>query len=144
MELPDQTHARVCAICQEGDSFAARGNYLTALERYWAAWDLLPDPKSRWDAATWILGAVGDANFLSGDFAAGRDNLSAAMHCPRAIGNPFLHLRLGQCLRELGDLQRATDELTRAFMGGGAEIFDDADKDFAFLKERIRPPVDGW
>jgi hypothetical protein len=26
-------------------------------------WDLLPEPKTSWEAATWLLGAIGDANF---------------------------------------------------------------------------------
>jgi len=46
-----------------------------------------------------------------------------AMHCPDAIGNPFLHLRLGQCQFELKALDRAADELMRAYMGGGPDLF---------------------
>lgn len=45
------------------------------------------------------------------------------MTCPGAVGNPFLHLRLGQVLLDLGDEAGAADELMRAYMGGGAEIF---------------------
>jgi hypothetical protein len=67
------------------------------------------------------------------------------MHCPKAIGNPFLHLRLGQCQFELGNLDRAADELARAYMGAGLEIFDSEDaKYFEFLKMRMAPPSDGW
>jgi hypothetical protein len=97
-----------------------------------------------WNAATWILAAIGDANFLGGDYVAGRDNLSMAMHCPKALGNPFLHLRLGQCQFELGDLDRAADELARAYMAAGRDIFREADKYFAFLKTRLEPPKGGW
>lgn len=67
-----------------------------------------------------------------------------AMQCPAAIGNPFLHLRLGQCQFELGNLDRAADELARAYMGAGADIFEGADKYFAFLKTRLQPPPGGW
>ena len=67
-----------------------------------------------------------------------------AMHCPEAIGNPFLHLRLGQCQFELGSLDRAADELARAYMGAGEEIFEAADKYFEFLKTRLEPPPGGW
>ena len=81
--------------------------------------------------------AVGDANFLGGDYTAGRDNLSNAMRCPGAIGNPFIHLRLGQCQLELGNADRAADELMRAYMGGGEEIFDGQDpKYLAFLRTK--------
>lgn len=106
---------------------------------------MLPDPKEQWPAALWILAAIGDANFLSGDFKAGRDNLSTAMRCPGGIGNPFVHLRLGECQFEIGNHDRAADELTRALMGGGEEIFDGEDpKYLAFLKGRLVPPTGGW
>jgi len=142
--LADDVHEHIQALCAEGDALAQRADYAAALANYWAAWDLLPEPKTDWRAATWILAAVGDANFAAGDFEAGRDNLSMAMHCPAAIGNPFLHLRLGQCQLELGDLDRAADELARAYMGAGAEIFEGAEKYFAFLKTRLKPPLRGW
>jgi tetratricopeptide (TPR) repeat protein len=140
-ELDDRTHAEIQELSARGDELAEQGDYAHALRIYWKAWDLLPEPRTEWEAATWLLAAIGDANFLGGDFAAGRDNLSNAMHCPNAIGNPFLHLRLGQCQFELGDLDRAADELTRAMMGGGEEIFRDEDPRYAeFLKTRIEPP----
>ena len=101
--------------------------------------------KTEWAAATWILGAIGDANFFSDDFDAGRDNLSMAMRCPDAVGNPFLHLRLGQCCFEVGEVDRAADELGRAYMGEGKEIFEDEDpKYFEFLMTRMEEPADGW
>ena len=143
-ELRDDIYDKVTSFCQTGDDLAAQGKYAEALAQYWAAWDLLPEPKTDWSAATWILAAIGDANFQSGDFAAGRDNLSTAMHCPEAIGNPFLHLRLGQCQFELGNLDRAADELTRAYMGGGANLFEDAGRYFDFLKTKLKPPPGGW
>ena len=68
-----------------------------------------------------------------------------AMWCPGALGNPFLHLRLGQCQFELGGLDRAADELDRAYMGAGTDIFDDEDdKYFAYVKTRLDPPPGGW
>ena len=114
--LQKEVHDRIKVFCRKGDRFAQSGNYSSALEQYWAAWDLLPEPQTEWEAATWILAAIGDSNFLGKDFVAGRDNLSMAMHCPNAIGNAFLHLRLGQCQFELANLDRAADELTRALV----------------------------
>lgn len=118
-ELPDDTHKQIEKLSADGDALAEAGRYPDALKKYWAAWDLLPEPKTDWDAATWLLAAIGDANFLVGDYHAGRDNLSNAMHCPGAIGNPFFHLRLGQCQLELGNEDGAADELTRAYMAEG-------------------------
>lgn len=143
--MPEGVHDKIVALCAKGDKLADRGDYKAALKKYWKAWDALPEPKTDYSAASWILAAVGDANFLSGDFEAGRDNLANAMHCPDAIGNPFLHLRLGQCQFELGNLDRAADELTRALIAGGEEILlDDDPKYFDFLKTILRPPAGGW
>jgi hypothetical protein len=70
-DLSDSLHAEIERLCAVGDELAKRQEFTQALQSYWAAWDLLPDPKVQWEAATWILGAVGDANFLSGDYVAG-------------------------------------------------------------------------
>jgi hypothetical protein len=67
------------------------------------------------------------------------------MHWPDAIGNPFLHLRLGQCQLELGNESRAADELARAFMGAGIEMFLSQDpKYLTFLKSRLAAPPGCW
>jgi tetratricopeptide (TPR) repeat protein len=138
-ELPDSTHEEITRLCAIGDEQADRQAYPGALASYWAAWDLLPEPKTQWKAATWILVAIGDANFLNADYVAGRDNLSTAMRCPEAIGNPFIHFRLGQCQLELGNLDRAADELMRAYMGDGRKLFDEEDpKYLRFLSSRAR------
>ena len=123
--------AEIDRLCAQGDADADRARYPEALAAYWAAWDLLPEPKLACEAATWILAAVGDANFLGGDFVAGRDNLSTVMHCPGALGIPFLHMRLGQCQFELGEHAAASAELTRAYVGGGASLFDGEDPKYS-------------
>jgi len=138
-DLPEHVHAEIERLSAQGDEHAKESRYADALGNYWAAWDLLPEPKTEWEAATWILAAVGDANFQGGDYTAGRDNLANAMRCPGAIGNPFLHLRLGQCHFELGESDRAADELMRAYMGAGDQIFSEQDpKYLAFLQTRAK------
>jgi hypothetical protein len=98
------------------------------------------DPTDAADGAPWAESPPAQsANYLGGDYVAGRDNLANAMHCPAAIGNPFIHFRLGQCQFELGNLDRAADELMRAYMGAGREIFDQDDpKYFQFLATRAK------
>lgn len=138
MELLAEIHERIKDLSAAGDALAESDLFDDALSKYWEAFDLLPEPKTEWEAGTWLLTAIGDANFLMGDFVAGRDNLGSAMHYPDAIGNPFLHLRLGQCQYEVGNLDRATDELLRAYGLEGAEIFESEDpKYLAFLRTRV-------
>ena len=132
----DDIDAEIERLCARGDADADLDRFPAALASYWAAWDLLPEPKFACEKATWILAAVGDVNFLGGDYEAGRDNLGTVMHCPGAIGIAFLHMRLGQCQYELGDQVQAADELLRAFLGGGAALFDDEDPKYLACAER--------
>lgn len=122
-ELPDEAYQEIKSLCAEGDALAGRHEFREAVEVYQHALQLVPDPKEEWQASTWILAAIGDALFLGGhpDYAVRA--LQDAMICPGGLGNPFLHLRLGQVQFELGELDRAADELMRAYMGAGEEIF---------------------
>lgn len=145
MELPREIYKKITSLSAQGDELTENANYAAALRKYWDAFDLLPEPKDQWEAATWLLASIGDANFFGGDYEAGRDNLSFAMRCPDAIGNAFLHLRPGQCHFELGDLDRAAEELTRAFMAEGKQIFENDDpKYLVFVKSKLDPPAGGW
>lgn len=140
-ELPPEVYEKVVEHSARGDALAEEQRYDAALEEYREAWRLLPGMMESWDAATWLLAAIGDVEFLKGEFASVVKTLTRAMMCPGGIGNSFLHLRLGQAQFELGAEAAAADELTRAYMGAGEQIFESDDaKYLAFLKTRIRPP----
>ena len=142
MELTGEVHARIKALCQAADGHAARAEHDQALELYGEALSLLPAPAEQWEAATWVLAAIADVQFHRGDFLAVREAASRAVACPGGPGNPFLHLRLGQAQLEIGAVDRAKDELARAFMGGGDDIFKDDDpKYWLFIREILRPPA---
>lgn len=44
------------------------------------------------------------------------------LHCPGAIGNPSIHMRLGQVEFELGNLERVAEELARAYLQQGQNV----------------------
>ena len=68
-----------------------------------------------------------------------------AMRCDGATANPFLRLRLGQCLFELGELDEAANWLAGAFLEEGTKIFaEDDPKYLAFIKSKLLPPPGGW
>ena len=105
---------------------------------------LIPEPATDWNASIWVLAAIADACFLGGYYTSAVEALEHVTRCPSAVGNPFLHLRLGQCYFEKGALDRAADQLARAYMAEGRKIFESDDaKYFEFLKTRIKPPVSG-
>lgn len=137
-ELPAELHSRIEALCAEGDRLAASSKFEEAVAQYNAAWSMVPEPRTDWAASTWILAAIGDACFLGGYRTSAREALEYAMLCPGGVGNPFLHLRLGQTLFDLGEQDRAAEELTRAYMGSGADIFANQDGRYLeFLGTRI-------
>jgi tetratricopeptide (TPR) repeat protein len=144
-KLPDKVHEKVQALCAEGDELAGQDRFDEALSRYWSAWKLLPGPRTDWEAASWILAAIGDANFFRGDFAGGREALMKAMRCEDATDNPFLRLRVGQCFFELGELPEAANWLAGAYLMEGKKIFaDDDPKYLEFIKPQLQPPPGGW
>ena len=127
INLDPHLHTRIRRFCEIGDTFAAEGKYPQAIEAYQYAWNLLPAPKTRWEAATWLLAAIGDAWFLHGDYARACAKFREVLPCPGAATNPFIRLRFGQTLFELGDTAAAAEELQLARQLAGDGIFADED-----------------
>lgn len=147
-ELDDFTFAKIEDLSEQGNSFEENGDFANALIQYYKALDLLPLPKEKWEASTWLYTAIGDVQFMNDDFHEAVESFSSAMLCPNAIGNPFLHLRLGQCLFEIGYKEEAASQLTRAYAIEGDHIFSDEDpRYFQFLKTKIeleKPKKKPW
>jgi len=136
-ELPAKLHAEIKKHSKAGEKFFSAGNYTDALAEYTKAWKLIPDPPEHWNASTWVLTAIGDCYFMGRRYDLALDAFNEAVQCPGGLGNPFIHLRLGQCQFELGKLDRAADELIRAYAIEGNKIFRNDDKKYlAFLATR--------
>lgn len=143
-DLPPAIAEAIQALAAAGDQLAEGRAYAAAVSKYGEAWRLLPEPKTEWEASTWLLAAIGDACFLSGQFEPAQEAFAFSMSCPGAFGNPFLHLRLGQCALEAGQEAQAAEELCRAYALEGKAIFaNEPAKYFEFLKTRIQPPASG-
>jgi len=137
--LPTDISKAIDELCRKGDQFAEIDQFDDAIENYDRAWDLLPDPKQHWPAATWILMSLGDAYFALSEYAIAADILMEAIDCPDGGENPFVLLRLGQCLLELGQLDKAANSLESAFRRGGETIFQDEDSKYIdFVKTQLR------
>jgi len=134
-ELPSDVHEKIRLLSAEGDALAREKNYDGAIRKYQEAWALLPEPKHQWEAARWLLAAIGDAHLFSGRFDKSLEAFTSAIVDAGGLGNPFLHLRRGESLFELGRTKEAADELMRAYMGAGPKIFESEDpKYLAYLK----------
>ncbi len=139
--LPPETFAPVREKAEEGERRMAAGDFRGAFDLFVEALNLLPQPREQWNAAGWLLVALGENAIRAGNFQGAEGPLTDAMWCPGTIGNPWLHLRCGQMRFELGQMDRAADELARAYVGGGREVFEGQDaKYFALVEQVLQPP----
>jgi len=143
-ELPPELMSRLTSISEEADALARKGSYSEALAKFNEAWSSIPEPKNEWEASTWLLAAIGDVCFLGGFFISGSEALRYATYCPGGLGNPFIHMRLGQCELERGEMGEAAEHLCRAYALEGKDIFKaELPKYFEFLQSKIEPPASG-
>jgi tetratricopeptide (TPR) repeat protein len=137
--LDEQTYQHILRLSEAGDVCIEQDDYDGAASRFQEALALVPKPHEEWEAATWLLTSLGESYFFAGRYEEARTALERAMHTPNAIGNPLIHLRLGQTHFELDNMERAADELLRAYMAEGKDIFEGEDeKYFAFLKTSVK------
>ncbi|MGB0524536.1 MAG: tetratricopeptide repeat protein [Flammeovirgaceae bacterium] len=138
-ELDTHTYNKIQYLCRAGDEFADKEDYQSALRKYNEALELLPIPKTKWEAGTWIMAAIADIQFLSKNFEEARQILSLTLSSfPNALENPFFHLRYGQSLYELKNVKLAAHYLCGAFAMEGKKIFqDEHPKYLNFLKTKI-------
>ncbi|RYG93335.1 hypothetical protein EU803_04345 [Loktanella sp. IMCC34160] len=137
-ELPDDIYDRVTELSTSGNVAIDRGDFGLARDFFEQALTLLPPRQSDWSAFTWLWAAIGDTYFLEANWDSALGSFLNALNGPDAIGNPFLHLRLGQSYFETGQKDRALDNFIRAYLSEGADIFrEEEPRYFAFLQEQI-------
>lgn len=142
--LGDDIYGAAVRLYAEANASLERGDFASAVRTLAAAGDELPRPFENWDASTSILSKMAEAYWRARAYPQALKALQHAMHCPHAIGDPWLHLRLGQVQLELGNLTRASDELARAYMGAGRAVFAKEDpKYFAHVQSVLDPPING-
>jgi tetratricopeptide (TPR) repeat protein len=122
-KLTASTNLKLRQLCQQGYQQLDAGNSKQAIRLFYCAWTLLPKPQTQWQEAGWVLTALGDAYFKKADYKNGEQALLSALHCPKALGNPIIHLRLGQCLYEMGDLPKALEQFQQVVQYGGTALF---------------------
>lgn len=137
-QLPNEIHEEITSLCKRGDELVKLGNVKEAKKNYVDSLKLLPSDHREWEAATWIYVAMGDMYFHLKNYEQAFKCFYNAVQCPQGVGNPYIHLRLGQLYFEEGSFDESADELTRAYMGGGLGILlEDDPKYLEFLETKI-------
>lgn len=145
-ELPDALRAEIERGFEDGCALIDEGRHLEAARAFRAAIEQLPQPRFSWSSVVMLLTGYGDALWWLGEHTAGlpvwRDVLLYG-----GLGNPFVHLRRGQTLYELGNFRECANELLRALLLGGDETFAGEDPRYlAYIASQARPPEgqDSW
>jgi hypothetical protein len=139
-KIPDT----VDRLFAEGEKFADAEEYGEALARFQAAWALLPEPKDDQEPAVQILAAIADGYFYLGEWDKCREAVQHAFRCGAELDNPFLRLRLGQSLYELGDEREAANWLVPVYLMEGRGPFEaDDPKYLEFFRNKLHAPEGG-
>ena len=126
-------------ICRAADDFLEEGNIKDAYRKYKEALDIIPNPKTSYETATWIFVSIGDLFFKNKQYEKARDYFFEAKNCPNGVSNPYVLFRLGQSLVETQDNNQAREFLLRAYMLVGDDIFwDEDEKYYNVIKDLVK------
>jgi tetratricopeptide (TPR) repeat protein len=138
MELNNEVYNIITKLSKQGDELADKEQFEAALYAYNKAFEKIPEPVYNWEAATWLLTAIGDMYFQLQKFDKSIDCFLEAQKCPNGIGNPFICVRIGECFFEQNNARKAKEYLLQAYMLAGEEVFADANpKYLEFLSPLI-------
>ena len=127
MELEPNLYEKIKEFSADGEKLFFDGRFSEALTEYNRAFDLIPEPKHRWEASVWLIAAIGDCYFWLRDFATSLEYFRKLMAKYEEYGNPFTRLRYGECLYETGNEQLAKEHLLAAYSMEGRELFEECD-----------------
>lgn len=103
---------------------------------------LTNDEKGRKEGRYLII-RIGEIYFQGNAFENAKYNYNFAIKFKDTIGNPFIHLRLGQLQYYHKNEERMYDELSRALIMGGENIFKNEDSKFITItKSVLKEPED--
>lgn len=112
-----------------------------AIKEYQNCLAMIPEPVHESSYATQIYMTMGEIYFLSGKYEQALDNYREAVRCLDGLGNPVIHMRLRQLQLERGNLDRARDELMRAYMGAGKMMFEGENpKYYNLIRDFVESP----
>lgn len=136
LELEDEIYEKILRLSKKGEQHLQEGLPDLAIPILIDAIDLLPNPKSQWEASEWLHATLGDAYAELGKYEDALSCFQEARNAgDEADPNPYVLLRIGTCLFRLGDKQLAAQFLTQAYMLEGNEIFcEEPDEVVSFVR----------
>jgi tetratricopeptide (TPR) repeat protein len=122
--LPDTIGGQVERLSMRADLLTEQGQFAEAIQLYQQGLDLIPEPKSTYEATLWFLVAIGDAYWYLKEWEHALPYFEQSLQVLGGTENPFVWLRLGQLHYEMGDLVAAQKELQTGLGIDGEELFE--------------------
>lgn len=139
----DDLQRQLDALGDEGNRLMDEERFDEALAIFRRGYDLIPAPREDSASALWFLVAIVDAQWFLRDLPGALDS-SRDVILSGGFGNPFAHLRRGQVLYELSHEKEAANELLRALLLGGENVFArEPLEHWVFITSKASPP-DGY
>lgn len=133
--------AQVAEIARKAKDYSFEGNFQATIEEYNKALDLIGENIKRSKHAVMLYSGIGEAYFLQNKWEDALEFYGNAVMSDGGLGEPLIHLRLGQLRYELGQKEKAKDELMRAYMGGGMDYFQGENpKYFGLIRDIVNKP----
>ena len=137
-EIDEEIYQQILVLSEAGDDKQLEGDRQGAVDAWRAAIELVPEPKTFWDASSWLYGsigyvvvdvaleliALGERDRAGWVLVDARDALVEALASPGGAVNPLVLIRRGQVELELGDRVAAREWLLRAYMLDGETVFE--------------------
>lgn len=122
--LPDTIGGQVERLSMRADLLTEQGQFAEAIRLYQQGLELIPEPKSTYEATLWFLVAIGDAYWYLNEWEHALPYFEQSLAVLGGTENPFVWLRLGQLHYEMGDLIAAQKELRTGLEIDGEELFE--------------------
>ena len=117
----------ITGIARKAKSLALQGAFESAIAEYTQGLELLAEPKHASEYAVMLFSGIAEAYYLQGLWDDALKYFGEAIRSEGGLGDPYIHLRLGQIRYRKGEMEKAADELMRAYMGSGKIIFEGED-----------------
>lgn len=129
---------KISDITKKAQELAFNGNHQASIDKYKEGLNLLGEQVMSSKYAVMLFSGIGEIFFLEKNWENALEYYAYAVNSAGGLGEPLIHLRLGQLRFELGHIEKAKDELMRAYMGGGDLMFQGEDsKYFQIIREIV-------
>ena len=116
--------SKITEISRKAKGLAFAEKYAASIEEYKKGIELIGEKIMESKYAVMLYSGIGEAYYLQKKWEEALEYYGHAVMSEGGLGEPLIHLRLGQLRYELGQKEKAKDELMRAYMGGGEIYFE--------------------